>query len=54
MQIELILAQLKFIRFGQPGNGFIFEPASVAQLDECPTGDQEVASLIPAKSSNIL
>ena len=29
-------------------------PASVAQLDARPTGDQEVAGLIPAKVGNIL
>ena len=29
-------------------------PASVAQYDSRPTGDQEVAGLIPAKPGNIL
>ena len=29
-------------------------PASVAQSDACPTGNQEVVGLIPAESSNIL
>ena len=29
-------------------------PASVAQLDVYPTGDQEVAGLIPLRSGNIL
>ena len=27
------------------------DPASVAQLDACPTGDQEIAGLIPAGSA---
>ena len=29
------------------------ESASVAQLDACPTGDQEVVGLTPAKVGNI-
>ena len=29
-------------------------PSSVAQSDACPTGDQEVAGLIPAGSGNII
>ena len=29
-------------------------PASVAQLDACPTADQEVAGSTPAKVGNIL
>ena len=32
----------------------IAEPASVAQLDACPTGDQEVAGSTPAEVGNIL
>ena len=30
------------------------KPASVAQSDACPTGDQEVMGLIPDGSGNIL
>ena len=29
----------------------LFEPASVAQLDACPTGDQEVTGSTPAEVS---
>ena len=31
-----------------------FTPASVAQLDACPTGDQEVTGSIPTEVGNIL
>ena len=31
-----------------------FQPASVAQSDTCPTGDQKVLGLIPTGSGNIL
>ena len=36
------------------GNYLVCLPAPVAQLDACPTGDQEVVGSTPAKVGNIL
>ena len=33
---------------------FSFGPSSLAQLDACPTGDQEIADSIPVGVGNIL